>query len=75
MFDFLIRLKFKLFINGHMEVNDFVDIQDVGSMINDNILRMSTGLSLAMSIFDAGSMLNSNVISLQRGTNASIRGI
>ena len=75
MFDFLIRLKFKLFTNGQMDVNDFVDIQDAGSMINDNILRMSTGISLALSIFDAGSMLNNNILSLQRGTNASIRGV
>lgn len=74
MFNLALKLKFNVLTHFNRDKSNFVNFNDSGSIINGNILSLSTGVKYTMTWIDSNQLVNSNNIIMTRAIDSTLRG-
>lgn len=74
MFDLALKLKFNVLTHFNGDKSNFVNFNDKGSIINNNILSLSTGVIYTMTWIDSNEIVNSNNIIMTRAIDSTLLG-
>lgn len=74
MFNLALKLKFNVLTHFNGDKSNFVNFNDKGSIINNNILSLSTGVIYTMTWIDSNEIVNSNNIIMTRAIDSTLLG-
>lgn len=74
MLNLALKLKFNVLTHFNGDKSNFVNFNDKGSIINNNILSLSTGVIYTMTWIDSNEIVNSNNIIMTRAIDSTLLG-
>lgn len=74
MFNLALKLKFNVLTRFNEDKSNFVNFNDSGSIINGNILNLSTGVKYTMTWIDSNQLVNSNKVIMTRAIDSTLLG-
>ena len=74
MFNLALKLKFNLLTLFNEDKSNFVNFNDSGSIINGNILSLSTGVKYTMTWIDSKQLVNGSSIIMTRAPESTLMG-
>ena len=74
MLNLELKLKFGILTHSNEGSSNFVNFNDSGSIVNGNILSLSTGVNYTMTWIDSNQLVNSNNIIMTRAIDSTLLG-